>query len=183
MAENSDQPKPPIFFCANHPRRSGIRHCKICDRNFCEECAQLKKFQNSIVALCPTCHYPLIELAPYVPVPPFWKSAGSILPFPFQGSGRLLFIIWPILAAILRGIPMFFILTIDPEMIQTGVGQIAGFGVQAPFYAILYLCLLPLFYQIIINAENGEFHFSHMNFDLAVQELVLTPLLQVLGPF
>jgi len=169
--------------CSRHPDQEADYHCPRCEKAFCSECARKKKVGDDYMYLCPLCDNGLTKLAPYKPLPPFWRALPEIMNYPFHGAGWVILIVWPLFGLFVRGAPM----VISGGAMSLGDTQdtfelIMFIFMHAIFYVIYFVPAIPLFHQIIKNTIFGEFGFEKVNFDAAVYDIFFVPILEVLGP-
>ena len=164
--------------CANHKEREADFYCPQCVQCFCIDCARVKKIERTEIKICPVCNDPIKAITVERDDPPFRSDLLDILRFPFHGYGLLALLVWPILAVIIRGFPVFVLLDFADSIAKVSLVFANPF-----FYFIYSTLVVAIFMQLVYGAGNGAFEFPMVRVSGSFMEMSKASSARLFSPF
>jgi hypothetical protein len=160
--------------CAQHRQREADFHCPRCQEGFCRECIKIQPYGNTQLRLCPVCANPVTDLAPFMPLAPFWRRPGGLIAFPFTRGAWRYFLYWPLPAILMRMVAMLGL----PEI---SYGMFAGQSLL--IFTIYFGMLFLLFTKLVAWGERGKIEMPTALEFGGFSDSLFTPFLNFMGGF
>ncbi len=124
-------------FCTYHPGKRAWCYCDKCGSYYCPDCAKRTSTVYGTAKdffFCPKCNIPAEMLSVGSFVDPFWKRLPKFFAYPFQLRPLGFILILPLIAVLLKGIPLvrFFLFVIQMKYCFDVLRNTANGGLKAP---------------------------------------------------